>query len=258
MSGASRIAEQLDAAALARSPLARPFTDADPDLDLETAYAVQRLLVRARVERGARPIGAKLGLTSRAKQEQMNVSSPLYGRLTSDMLWPAGVPIGQGPFIRPRIEPEIGFLIGEPIPAPASALSVLAATTAVFAAIEIIDSRYSDFRFRLADVVADNASSAGLVVGDRLVDPAAAGSLRTVGCVLRIDGEVVATAAGAAVLGHPAHAVAWLVNELAARGESLPTGAIVLSGALTDAFRLEPGSSAVAEFDGLGSVEAVC
>jgi 2-oxo-3-hexenedioate decarboxylase len=255
MSLAAEIAAQLDAAATGGLALAAPFTDEHPELDVEAAYGIQGLVVGARVERGARIVGAKLGLTSRAKQERMQVDEPLYGRLTSDMVLPTGTSVDLGAFIQPRAEPEIAFLLGAEIDAPATIASVLAATDLVFGALELIDSRYEAFRFRHPDVVADNASSAGVVVGSVAVPPERAGDLRLIGCVLRDGGEVVATAAGAAVLGHPAQSVAWLIDQLAARGERLPAGSIVLSGGLTDAVALRPGSLVSAEFDGLGTVE---
>jgi 2-oxo-3-hexenedioate decarboxylase len=252
------IAEQLDRAALTRTALPAPFTDAEPDLDTETAYLIQDLLVAKRLERGAHVVGAKLGLTSRAKQERMNVDQPLYGWLTSDMVLQAADAVDLGAFVHVRAEPEIGFLIARPIAAPATAATVLAATDHVFGAIELIDSRYEAFKFRHADVIADNSSSAGLVLGGVVAAPADLVDLKLLGCVLRHDGKIVATAAGSAVLGHPAESVAWLVNQLAARGRRLEPGSIVLSGALTDAVPLAPGQSVVAEFDGLGAVEIHC
>jgi 2-oxo-3-hexenedioate decarboxylase len=228
------IAAQLHEAARRRRPVSQ-FTDSVPGFDVEAAYEVQRELVRMRLDEGARLVGAKLGLTSSAKQVQMNVDSPLYGRLTSDMVLDPGEPVDLERFIHVRAEPEIGFLIGSEIAAPATIATVLAATESVFPAIELIDSRYDAFRFRLPDVVADNASSAGLIVGSVALPP---------------------TAAGAAALGHPAQAVAWLVGELAARGESLTAGSIVLSGALTDAIPLTAGSVVTAEIERLGVAEA--
>lgn len=249
------MAAALDDAAVRREALTQPLTDGDSGLDAATAYEVQRLLVAKRLERGNRVVGVKLGLTSAAKQRQMNVSEPLYGWLTSDMVVDPAQRIDLGAFIHVRAEPEIAFLIGREIAAPATVTSVLAATDGVFAAIELIDSRYEGFRFRLPDVVADNASSAGLLVGPTVRPPAGAGDLRLLGCVLRRNGAVVATAAGAAALGHPAAAVASMVNRLAERGERLEPGSIVLSGALTDAFPLEPGVVVTAEIEGLGTVE---
>jgi 2-oxo-3-hexenedioate decarboxylase len=254
VSGIETIAAALDDAALTRRPLEQPFTDGDASLDAETAYEVQRLVVGKRLERGARIIGAKLGLTSAAKQRQMQVDEPLYGWLTSDMVLDSPL-VDLDAFIHVRAEPEIAFLIGREIRSPATVAGVLAATDAVFAAIELIDSRYDGFRFRHPDVIADNASSAGLVVGSAARRPEEAGDLRLLGVVLRRNGAVVATAAGAAALGHPAASVAWMVDRLAERDETLEPGSIVLSGGLTDAVPLEPGSVVTAEIEGLGTVE---
>lgn len=255
MTNAAAVALELADAALRRRALPTPFTDAEPDLEIETAYAIQSLVVRARLDAGSTVVGAKLGLTSRAKQERMNVDQPLYGWLTSDMLQATGSKVDLDSFIHPRVEPEIAFRIGETPTVPASVASVLAATQAVLGAIEIIDSRYDGFRFRLPDVVADNASSAAFLVGSVALPPDQVGDLRLMGCVLRENGAVVATAAGAAVLGHPAESVAWLVNQLALRGQQLEPGSIVLSGGLTDAVALATGGVVCAEFDGLGTVE---
>jgi 2-oxo-3-hexenedioate decarboxylase len=233
-----------------------PFTDAQPDFDAATAYDVQALVIKAKLDAGERIVGAKLGLTSRAKQQAMGVSDPLYGWLTSGMVAASGEPLDVAPLIHPRVEPEVAFLLKEEVAVPATVTSVLAATEAVFGALEVLDSRYEEFRFKLPDVIADNASSARFVLGSTAVPPSAAGDLRLVGCVLRRDGEVVATAAGGAVMGHPAASVAWLVNRLAEKGESLPAGSIVLSGGLTAPVPIGPGTSVTAEFGGgLGSVE---
>ncbi len=136
--------------------------------------------------------------------------------------------------------------------------SVLAATEAVFAAVDILDSRYHDFRFTLPDVVADNASGGRIVLGPQARRPGELVDLRLLGCVLRTGGEVTHTAAGAAVSGHPAAAVAWLANRLGSQGKCLRGGMLVLSGGLTAPVPLEPGAAIAAEFDGLGSVEVYC
>jgi len=245
----------LDDAAVRRIALANALTDEDASLDAETAYEVQRLVVGKRVARGAHLVGAKLGLTSAAKQRQMQVSDPLYGRLTSDMVLDPSQPVDLDRFIHVRAEPEIGFVIGDVIAAPATIAGVLAATDSVFAAIELIDSRYDGFRFRLPDVIADNASSAGVLVGSVARRPSDVGDLRLLGVVVRRNGVVAGTAAGAAALGHPAQAVAWLVDRLASRGESLEPGSVVLSGGLTDALPLERGTVVSVEIEGLGTVE---
>lgn len=232
-----------------------PFTDAHPDFDMEAAYEAQRLSVQAKVAAGDPVVGAKLGLTSRAKQVAMNVSDPLYGKVTRSMLAPFGEPIELSELIQPRVEPEIAFLLGEDLDGAATVTEVLAATEAVFAAVDVLDSRYREYRFTLADVVADNCSAGKFLLGPRALPPTELPDLRLLGCVLRSDGEVVATAAGAAVMGHPAASVAWLVQRLAKRGESLPAGSLVFSGGLTAPVPLRAGHSVTAEFDGLGTVE---
>jgi 2-oxo-3-hexenedioate decarboxylase len=250
---ASQIAEVLASAERDRKELS-PFTDEYPDLDLRAAYDAQWAGVERRQAAGERLVGAKLGLTSRAKQRVMNVDAPLYGWVTDRMLLPYGEPVELSRFIHPRVEPEIAFLLARPVAAPATVTSVLAATEAVFAAVDVLDSRYENFRFQLPDVVADNASAAGFLLGPRAVPPADL-DLRLLGCVLRADGDVVATAAGAAVMGHPAASVAWLVNRLAERGQTLDAGMLVFSGGLTEPVPLQVGVSVTAEIDQLGTIE---
>jgi 2-oxo-3-hexenedioate decarboxylase len=250
----TRLADVLDRAVADRVAVPR-LTGEHPDLDVDTAYAAQWTGVRRRIEAGERLVGAKLGLTSRAKQRTMGVDAPIYGWLTSGMQLDAGEPLPLDRWIHPRVEPEIAFLMGAELAGPASVVEVLAATEAVFAAVEVIDSRYADFKFTLPDVVADNASAAGYVAGPRLRPPGALGDLRLTGCVVRRDGAVAHTAAGAAVLGHPAAAVAWLASRLAETGRTIPAGAVVLSGALTDAVPIAAGQSVSVEIDGLGSIE---
>jgi len=250
---ASQIAEVLASAERDRKELS-PFTDEHPDLDLETAYDAQWAGIERRRAAGERLVGAKLGLTSTAKQRVMNVDAPLYGWVTDRMLLPYGEPVELSRFIHPRVEPEIAFLLGRTVAAPATVTSVLAATEAVFAAVDVLDSRYENFRFQLPDVVADNASAAGFLLGPRAVPPADL-DLRLLGCVLRADGAVAATAAGAAVMGHPAASVAWLVNRLAERGQTLDAGMLVFSGGLTEPVPLQVGVSVTAEIDQLGTIE---
>lgn len=253
MIDAKTVAAALLGARRERKPIA-PFTDEHPDFDLATAYEAQALFVQGLVEAGERVVGAKLGLTSRAKQEAMGVGEPLSGWLTDAMVLEPGVPVPLERLIQPRAEPEIAFVLARPLESPATVTSVLAATEAVFCAMDVLDSRYEDYRFALPDVVADNCSSGGFVLGPRACRPGELEDLRLLGCVLRSRGELVATAAGAAVMGHPAASVAWLANRLAAE-EPLPAGSLVLSGGLTAPVPLAPGTSVTAEFDGLGTVE---
>ena len=212
-----------------------PLTDDYGPFDIPTAYDLQALVIADRIDQGHHVIGAKLGLTSEAKQKQMKVNEPLYGWLTSDMRIEPGAALVVDQFIQPRVEAEIAFLIGDDLEGDdIGAADVLAATAAVMPAIDVLDSRYAGYSFTLPDVVADNSSSAGFITGPTLVDPTGI-DLRLVGVVLEVNGQVVATAAGAAVLGHPASAIAWLVRALARRGEGLEAGMTVLSGACTAA-----------------------
>src|SRR3954471_6963469 len=229
------------------------LSDATPDLDLETGYAVQRLLREGRGEL----VGWKLGVTSRAKQQQVGVDSPIYGFLAGDHVLEVGEPLATAAHINPRCEPEIVFVMGGDLAGThVTATEVLAATAGVAVGIEVLDSRYTDYRFTMPDVVADNASAGRYVVGATVTVDGV--DLRLVGVVLEHNGEVVATASGAASLGHPAAAVAWLVRSLAAENEGLRAGDIVLSGGLTAAVPVKPGDVVTATADRLGSVELGC
>jgi 2-keto-4-pentenoate hydratase len=251
------LAARLIAAADNRTGI-EALTSSAGAFDVDTAYAVQDALVAERLARGHALVGAKLGLTSVAKQKQMNVDEPIYGWLTSDMALDVGQPLRCEQFIQPRCEPEIAFLLGADLSGPqVTAAHVLAATQAVFPAIDVLDSRFAGYSFTLPDVAADNASGAGFLVGGQGLDPAGI-DLRLTGVVLTKNGELLATATGAEVLGHPAASVAWLVRALAARGRGLTAGQIVLSGALTAATAVQPGDVIAAHFDRLGSIELAC
>ena len=252
MTDARAIADVLIEAERTRTPVA-PFTRNQPHLDVDTAYKAQSLFVDHHLDGGESLIGAKLGMTSRVKREALGIHEPVYGWLTSGMLAAAGEPLALDRLIAPRAEPEIAFLIGDGLEAPATAARVLAATEAVVPAIEIVDSRYRE-RFRLQDSIADNAGAARVVLGSQARRPAELEDLRLVGCVFRSRAEVVGTAAGGAVLGHPAAAVAWLVNTLAEHGRRLAAGSVVLSGGLTSSVPLTRRGVLTAEFDRLGSV----
>lgn len=232
-----------------------PLTAEYPDLDVQAAYRVQARLIELKVAAGDRVIGRKTGLTSRSKQVQMGVNEGIHGTLLASNVLPEPV-VSVGRFIHPRVEPELALLLGEDLAGPAiTPAHVMAATRCIFPALEVIDSRYSDFKFTLADVVADNASTAGVIVGP---EPAAIGrfDLGLMGVVLEKNGEVVATGAGAAVLGHPLTAVAWLATALRRAGKPLRAGELVLAGAITAAFAVEPGDVITAHFSGLGTLSA--
>ncbi len=251
MTAARQMAERLIEAERTRTTLT-PFTQAQPFLDTRTAYECQWHVVEHRLAGGEALAGAKLGLTSRVKREALGIHEPVYGRLTTGMVLAHGEPVPLGRLIHPRAEPELAFLLGEVPEPPATVASVLAATEAVLAAIEIVDSRYGS-RFRLADSVADNAGAARVVLGSVTRKPSEFDDLALVGCVFSCGGEVTGTAAAGAAMGHPAAAVAWLVNTLGARGEYLQAGSVVLSGGLTASVPLTPATVVSAEFDGLGT-----
>ncbi|GGO22494.1 4-oxalocrotonate decarboxylase [Microbispora hainanensis] len=252
-----RAVEELRAAESTRTAR-HPITEDWPGLDLGTAYQVQSELVAARVAGGERIVGVKLGLTSRAKQRRMGVDAPLTGWLTDGMVLDAGAHVRTERLIHPRVEPEIVFTLGRRLEGPGvTPASAMAAVRSVSAGLEVIDSRYRDFRFTLPDVVADNASSAQFVVGDVEVDPAGL-DLALEACVLSVAGTVVDTATGAAVQGHPARALALAANSLAERGLALEEGWIVLTGGMTDAVPLEPGRPVAAEFAHLGALMVTC
>ena len=254
MIDAADVAQQLVAAERERKSIGQ-FSDAHPDFDLATAYQAQRLFIDAKLAAGERFVGWKLGLTSRNKQQAMGVDAPLYGRVTSGMLATFGDPVRLDRFIHPRVESEIAFLLARDVEAPATVTSVLAATDVVFGAVDVLDSRYEGFRFTLEDVVADNASAGAFYLGPVARRPEALVDLRLLGCVVRVDGEVVMTAAGAAVMGHPAASVAWLANQLAAEGERLEAGQLVFSGGVTAPVPVTAGGSVTFEFDGLGVID---
>jgi len=228
------------------------LTDTYP-MDLTEAYEVQR---EQRADFGDL-IGWKLGVTSRAKQQQVGIDAPIYGFLATDHVLDLGEPLITDEHINPRCEPEIVFVMGRDLAgAHVTATEVLAATAGVAVGIEVLDSRYTDYRFTMPDVVADNASAGRYVVGTPV--PPAGIDLRLVGVVLEHNGQVVATASGAASLGHPAAAVAWLVRSLAASGEGLRAGDVILSGGLTAAVPVSAGDVVVATVDRIGSVELAC
>ena len=251
--GIDRLASRIYAAQKDRTEIER-VTLERPDLDVETAYLVQAAIIARYVASGDRVVGIKAGLTSKPKQEAMGVHEPIYGRICESMVLDEGEALVSGGLIHPRGEPEIAFMLGADLHGPGvTADDVVAATREVVPAIEVIDSRYRDFKFTLADVVADNASSARVVLGSHGVSPHSL-DLRYVGMVFEKNGEIVETGAGAAVLGHPANAVAWLANKLAEVGEFLHAGQFVMPGALSNAHPLAPGDEVRATFDRIGSV----
>ncbi|AGW90000.1 4-oxalocrotonate decarboxylase [Ralstonia pickettii DTP0602] len=247
------LAELLENAELQREAVPK-ITDDHPDMDWDDAYAIQDA-IRARKEgRGTRIAGLKMGLASFAKMRQMGVSEPVYGFLTDYGACMDGAAIDTGTLIHPKIEAEIAFVLKAPLKGPGCHIGdVLAATDFVVPAVEVIDSRYENFRFDLKSVIADNTSSARFVVGGS--HRSAQGlDLKNLGVVLEKNGEVVATAAGAAVLGHPANSVAMLANMLGARGRELPAGTFIMTGGVTEAIAVAAGDNITVRYQHLGTV----
>jgi 2-keto-4-pentenoate hydratase len=252
------LAAQLLAAYNAGQPTIAPLTSTHDGLTVDDAYAIQEAQVRERLAGGAAIIGYKVGLTSAAMQQQMGVFEPDFVHLLTGMLHPADALIDSGAFRQPRAEPEIALILGRDLPGPGlSVADVISATAYALPAIEIIDSRITDWKIGLVDTIADNASSGGLVLGQMPVGPAGGRDLSLAGCVFRRNGRIVGTGAGAAVLGSPWHAAAWLANTLTARGAQLRAGNIILTGSITAAVPVTAGDAVTVTIDGLGSVTAV-
>lgn len=224
----------------------------DPPFDLDTAYAIQKGLIERRIERGERVVGLKMGFTSRAKMLQMGVDDLIWGRLTDGMLVEEGGEADPDTFIHARAEPEIAFLLRKPLDGVVTAVQALDAVAAIAPAIEIIDSRYANFKFTHAEVVADNCSSSGFVVGP-WSDPAT--DIANLGMILSVDGRPKHFASSAALLGHPIRSLvsaARLVARYGAIGGELAAGSIVLAGAGTPAVVVAPGAYVSLEVERLG------
>ncbi|OBB44619.1 2-keto-4-pentenoate hydratase [Mycobacterium sp. 852002-51961_SCH5331710] len=231
-----------------------PLTDGHSDIDVVDAYEIQLINIRQRVAEGAKVIGHKVGLSSKAMQQMMNVDEPDYGHLLDDMAVHEDTPVKSADYLYPRVEVEVGFILADDLPgAGCTEDDVLAATAAFAPAIELIDTRITDWKIKLCDTIADNASSAGWVLGENRVSPKDI-DITAIDAVLTRNGEVVAKGRSDAVLGNPVTAVAWLARKVDSFGVRLKAGDIVLPGSCTKAFDATPGADYVADFAGLGSV----
>jgi len=232
------------------------LTDADPGLTMTDGYLVQQGVVRRYLADGDRVVGYKLGLTSKPMQQMLGVDSPDFAPVMASHVLQDGAAVAASDFIAPRLEAEIALVLGDELSGPdCTPLDVLRATDGVVASLELVDSRVADWKIKLPDTVADMASSGAIVISGRSV-PVGDVDLRLLGMVFTRNGEVIATGAGAAALGNPAAAVAWLVRTLHPLGDSLPAGSIVMTGALHAAVPVAAGETYRAEFDRLGPVTA--
>jgi 2-oxo-3-hexenedioate decarboxylase len=247
------LAEHLENAELQAHDVLK-ITDEHPQMDWDDAYAIQDEIRRRKEARGHRTAGLKCGLTSFAKMKQMGVATPVFGFVSDYMARPDGGEIQISELIHPKVEAEICIVTKTALKGPGCHMAaVMAAVDFVLPAVEIIDSRYRDFKFDLKSVIADNTSSSRFVVGGRSRDLDKL-DLRTLGVVLEINGEVKTMAAGAAVLGHPLAAVAMLANHLGARGQEIPAGTFIMTGGVTEAVAVKAGDSVLVRYQDLGSV----
>lgn len=237
-----------DAARYAREV---PQFDTDNALSLPDAYAIQRASIARRLERGERRVGVKMGFTSRAKMVQMGLSDVIWGRLTDAMQLEEGSNVPRSRFVHPRVEPELAFLLKKPLAGNVTGAQALAAVEAIAPALEVIDSRYQNFKFTLPEVVADNASSSGFVVGG-WHSPAT--DFSNLGLAMSIDGRAVQVGSTAALLGDPLRSLVAAARVSAAAGEPLEAGWIVLAGGATPAEWIHPGQHIAMRMQGLGSV----
>lgn len=227
----------------------------NPDMTIDDAYKIQLINIARRVTEGEKLIGMKIGLTSKAMQRLLNVDVPDYGHLTDRMLVLEGEPCRAEQLIQPKVEGELAFCLKETLKGPGLTIAdVYAATEYVVPALEIVDSRIKDWKIKLVDTIADNGSSARLVVGSRMT-PIREVDMRLTGMILEKNGELVNSGTTAEVWGNPAVAVAWLANQLSAYGIELKKNSIVLAGALTAAVPVTAGDFVTASFQGMGSVE---
>lgn len=218
------------------------------------AYRIQMINVERRVAAGSKIVGRKVGLTSLAMQKMFGVNEPDFGHLFQDMILASGAECRVNALMLPRVEPEIAFVLARELRGPGvTRADVMAAAEYVTPALEIIDTRIRDWKITLPDTIADNASSARVVLGAEKSSPAAY-DLAKVAMTLEKNGTVVERGLGEAVLGHPAEPVAWLANKLAEFGQILAAGSIVIPGALCRAVEVAAGDSIVARYDHLGTV----
>jgi 2-oxo-3-hexenedioate decarboxylase len=240
------LAQRLDRAALEAVPVEQ---FAEP-ISVAQAYEVQRLSIARRLERGERRMGFKMGLTSKAKMTQVNVTEMCWGRLTDGMLVEDGGMLDMAGLIHPRVEPEVAFRLGAPLAGKITALDAWRAIDGVAPAIEILDSRFKNFKFRLTDVIADNTSCVGFVIGPWSPPET---DFANLGMSLDFNGRPRAIGSSAAILGHPIRSLVAAADLVSRYGEQLNAGDIVMSGAATAAESLTPRTQIRVRVEKLGN-----
>jgi 2-oxo-hept-3-ene-1,7-dioate hydratase len=247
-------AQLLITAEAERKPV-RQLSTTWPDITLEDAYAIQGEVARHKIAAGAKVIGHKVGLTSKAMQQSTQIDEPDYGHLFDYMLLYDGAKVPHANFCVPRVEAELAFVLGKPLKGPGvGLLEVLRATEYVVPALELIDARVQNPR-KIFDTVADNGAAAGVVLGGRPMGPHNV-DLRWVGAILYRNSDVEETGLAAGVLGHPAMGIAWLANKVGRFGTMLEAGHLVLSGSFTRPVWANKGDTIHGDFGPLGGVSA--
>jgi 2-keto-4-pentenoate hydratase len=247
-----KFADELLKAERERNPI-DPLTDR-VQLTIEDAYKIQKLIIKKKIESGAKIVGRKIGLTNKAMQRALGVYEPDYGHLLDIMEVYDGEAIKLSELIQPRIEVELAFIFNEDIRENVSYGSIVRAVEGVVPAFEVIDSRIKNWKIKIQDTIADNASSARFILGEKLTDIKLF-DLRTIGVVVRRNGEIVQTGVGANVLNDPINSVMWLAKKLLELGDYIKAGDVVLSGSLIAPIDVNKGDAIEAEFGcGLGSV----
>ncbi|MGE3849426.1 MAG: 2-oxopent-4-enoate hydratase [Gammaproteobacteria bacterium] len=248
----TRYGDALYAAMTGRTTIA-PLTTTSRDISIDDAYLISRHFLERRLAAGERLVGKKIGVTSKAVMTMLNVHQPDFGYLTDRMMYATGaeVPASQT-LIAPRAEGEIAFVLKRDLRGPGvTNADVIRATEFVMPCFEIVDSRITDWKIKIQDTIADNASCGVVVMGDRAVRPTDV-DLATCGIVVTLNGEIISTGAGAAALGSPVNCVTWLANTLGARGIALEAGEVILSGSLVPLQPVKPGDNMHLALGGIG------
>ncbi len=230
-----------------------PLTNREPGITVEDAYQIQLRMVQHRLDAGERLVGRKIGVTSKVVMDMLGVNRPDFGQLLSSMAYNEGEPINASQFIAPRAEAEVAFMLARDLTGPGvTAADVLRATECVMPCFEIVDSRIRDWKIKIQDTIADNASCGVFSLGGTRKSPRQL-DLSLAGMVLEKNGEIISTTCGAAALGSPINAVVWLANTLGALGIGLKAGEVILSGSQSPLVPLKAGDHFHCAVGGLGS-----
>ncbi|MFK7970997.1 MAG: 2-keto-4-pentenoate hydratase [Bacteroidia bacterium] len=246
----TQLASRIDTAAMEGNAI--PQLTLDSSFDISEAYDIQTLSLARRYDRGESFVGVKLGFTSKAKRIQMGVDDLIWGRLTDSMQVSDAGEFDSSNSVHPRIEPEVAFILKKSINKPLNLAEASDYIEAIAPALEIIDSRYQNFKFSLEDVVADNCSSSGFVLGGFHAPDT---DVSNRGILLHINGKLIHTGSTAAILGNPMRALPEISRLCMAYGQELPAGSIILAGAATAAVHIHPGDHIMAEVEALGQVQ---